>query len=381
MRDEPSRTRRSGLLLLVAPTVLALAITTNGIPHYLPWQSALAVTGALSLLFRRRRPVVVLAVVAISFTFTLDLAPLAVAVYAIAVAPQLSRWTRALPVGVVLLVPLAYAGHARWDTRQEAIPSLLLVTNITIVMLLCTVVPTVLGLLIRSRRDQALAITELLRSREREARLTAESVRAEERTLLAREMHDVVADKISLISVRAGALASTAPADGVRAEADAIRSLSKVTLEELREVVRVLRDPAELPVERLSALQGLVAGSGLDATLTLSAGLSEESWSAAAQRAVYRTVQEALTNVRKYAASARTEVELAERDDHLDVVIRNGPGSATQRPSGIPSGGHGLNGLRERADLLGAEFSAQATTAGGFLVHVRIPVGAGRPST
>jgi signal transduction histidine kinase len=376
MSGKPRDRGGFGWSLLAAPTVLAFAIdAATAIRQLPPWQLALVAIGAISLLLRRRRPLLVLAVVALSFVLTLDVLPLAVAVYAVAAAPRLSRWARLLPAGVCLLVPLSYLGHARWDHQQESVTPQVLIVNIVIVTVLCAVLPTVLGMLVRARRDQAVAIAELLRSREHEARLTAESVRAEERTFLAREMHDVVADKISLISVRAVALAKAACTDDVRVEAETIRGLSKATLEELREVVMVLREPADVSTDRLSALPELVARSGLDAHLTFSPGLRDETWSAAAQRTAYRTVQEALTNVRKYAASARAEIEVTERGDHLDVVVRNEPVSSPRPPSGIPSGGHGLIGLRERADLLGAEFTARATSTGGFLVQVRIPAG------
>ncbi|MEV6413530.1 histidine kinase [Kribbella sp. NPDC051718] len=359
-------------LLLGAPTVGALLLALTGVGRVSSVHLGVVVVSAVVLMLRRRWPVVVLVVALGGFVGFLDLVPLAVAVYAVAVQPSARRWQRALPVLVLLVIPVGYLLRAAGDDEQE------LLANVPIVMLLCAVLPAVIALLIRARREQAAAIAELIRSREREAMLIAQTVRAEERVLLAREMHDVVADKISLISVRAGALAVTRGGDDVvQAEAETIRGLSKATLRELREVLAVLREPGAGSAEGLSALPELLAGSGLDAGLTIAAGVQEELWSAAAQRAVYRTVQEALTNVRKYAASARTEVVLAQREDHLAVTVRNGPARRVERDPALPSGGHGLTGLRERAELLGAEFSAGATEAGGFLVEVRIPAGAG----
>jgi signal transduction histidine kinase len=359
-------------LLLVAPTVCALLLILAGFGEMSAARLGVAVGAALALLLRRRWPLLVLIVAFTSFLLYLDLVPLTVAVYAVIAAPRARRWHRVLPVIVLVTIPVRYG----WESRSTDDKVSALAANVSVVMLLCAVLPTVLALLIRARRDQAAAIAELIRSREREGLLIAQSVRVEERTLLAREMHDVVADKISLISVRAGAL-TVAGDNEVRTEAETIRSLSKATLDELREVVSVLRDPDADSVERLSGLPELVAGSGLDARLTVGNGVVESAWSAAAQRAVYRTVQESLTNVRKYAASARAEIELAQNGDHLEVVVRNSPTARSEPDPLLPSGGHGLTGLRERAELLGAEFTAGSTEPGGFQVQLRIPAGAG----
>ncbi len=94
----------------------------------------------------------------------------------------------------------------------------------------------------------------------------------------------------------------------------------------------------------------------------------------AVERAAFRTVQEALTNVRKHAPGARVRVRVGEPDGaRLLVEIRNGPADTAAPASGLPGGGHGLVGLRERAQSLGGTLDAHATDEGGFVVRAEFP--------
>ncbi|MFC7623220.1 sensor histidine kinase [Microlunatus sp. GCM10028923] len=366
----------ASILLLIIPTVAAGGMLLVGSPLSVP-ELLLAAVAALALLLRRHWPLAVLAVATLAFVVLLSLLPTAVAAYAVAASDRVRPgWLRWTPAALLVIIPAGFAWHSSRPGAETVDPALL-VANVAIVVLLCAVVPIAVGLLVRTRRDQAAAIAELRRSRDREARLVADVARAEERAALAREMHDVVSDKISLISVRSWTMIAQAPSEAIRTEAETIRSLSKITLEELRQVMRVLREPGEPGSEGLAALPELVAGSGLDVTLRLSPELREESWSAAARRTAYRTVQEALTNIRKHAPGARAQVEVAERNGQLTIKISNEPAAAGPRPADLPSGGHGLLGLRERAALIGAKFRAEATETGGFVVEVRIPATAG----
>ncbi|MDH6521476.1 signal transduction histidine kinase [Streptomyces sp. SAI-135] len=158
--------------------------------------------------------------------------------------------------------------------------------------------------------------------------------------------------------------------------ADVGRSLSVTTLDELRTMVTLLRasgsNATELtPQPTLADLHKLVDSSGTHAKLT--GGLPPHV-STPAQRALYRTVQEALTNVRKHAPGATADVELWQDGDHVGVTVTNTPPT---RPSlSLPGSQHGLVGLRERADILHGTLEAGPTTEGGFRVRLRIPLGA-----
>ncbi|WP_156756473.1 sensor histidine kinase [Actinokineospora pegani] len=233
--------------------------------------------------------------------------------------------------------------------------------------------PLAIGLLVTMRAELFARLRQLDRSREREKRLYAATVRSAERAKLAREMHDVVSHQVTLIAMQAGALQVSAADAESREAAETIRVLSTRTLEELRELVGVLRsggdeEDAQPGLEEVSDL--VLAG---DVRINLAIDVSPEQLPGPVSRAAYRTVQEALTNVRKHAAGARTSVRVRTEADTLHVDIRNDRPRRRRAPT-LPSGGHGLVGLRERATLLGGTFSAARTPEGGFTVSATYPL-------
>lgn len=238
--------------------------------------------------------------------------------------------------------------------------------------------PIAIGLLVTARRDLSARITELAASREREHRLQAIAVRADERARIAREMHDVVSHQVSLIAIQAGALQMTSGEDQVRETASVIRTLSTRTLDELRNLVGDLRtatDGADEP--DLDTLLDLIRESDVKVTLDLE--LHGHQPPPPVASAVYRTVQESLTNVRKHAADAPTTVRVDVEQGTLCVRVRNerppaGTAEVNCPAAGLPSGGHGLIGLRERAALLGGTFTAGRTGDGGFEVRASFPL-------
>ncbi len=257
--------------------------------------------------------------------------------------------------------------------------------------------PIALGLLVRTRRELAARVDDLTRSLRREDRLNADRVLATERARLAREMHDVVAHQVSLISLQAGAVQVSAGEDAVRESARTIRELSVRTLEELRHMVGILRaagggsadarEPAPQP--DLAELPRLIEMSALDVVYEHEVP-DGAAGAKAVERAAFRTVQEALTNVRKHAPGARVRVRVAAvgaepdaRDGEpvtpqgLRVEVRNGPPDASAPAPALPGGGHGLVGLRERAQSLGGLLEAGHTADGGFLVRAEFPRDAG----
>lgn len=234
--------------------------------------------------------------------------------------------------------------------------------------------PIAIGLLAHAREQLSARIAELAESRERERMLHAHAVRADERARLAREMHDVVSHQVSLIAMQAGALRMAAADPDAQQVAGTIRMLSTRTLDELRQLVSVLRTTSgdDSPQPRIGDLPQLLATSGLPAALTV---LGEvDDLPAPISGAVYRTVQEALTNVRKHAGGAATAVRIDADADELRVEIRNDPPLAPHECATLPSGGHGLVGLRERAALLDGTFEAGPCDDGGFRVAVTFPL-------
>ncbi|MEV6130630.1 histidine kinase [Streptomyces violaceusniger] len=233
--------------------------------------------------------------------------------------------------------------------------------------------PVLLGQLVQARRDLARRLVEIEEAREHEQLLHSQTVLARERAQLAREMHDVVSHQVSLIAVQAGALQIAATEPEFKEGARTIRSLSVDTLDELRHMVTLLRASGgrttELtPQPTLTDLRRLVTTCGIDGELS---GELLPDIGTPAQRAIYRTVQEALTNVRKHAPGATAVIRLWHDGDGYGVTVTNTPPT---RPSLLlPSSQQGLIGLKERAELLDGTFRSGPTAHGGYDVCLRIP--------
>ncbi len=236
--------------------------------------------------------------------------------------------------------------------------------------------PASTGLLLSAYQRLAEQLTELDRRQQRENDLLARTVLAQERGRLAREMHDVVSHQMSLIAVQTGALRMTATDPAVRDAADTIRKLAVRTLQELRQTVTALRDAADaelVPQPRLRDLPRLIAESQTGAVLNRRDD-GHTHWTELTELTAYRTVQEGLTNVRKYAAGAPVSVDVDSNQGILQITVRNGP--IAEQPLAdvtLPGGGNGLIGLRERAELLGGTLTYGPTAERGFELTIRLP--------
>jgi signal transduction histidine kinase len=217
---------------------------------------------------------------------------------------------------------------------------------------------------------------EMARTRESMARQAV----AEERLRIARELHDVVAHAMSVITVQAGTARMVIDeSPGVAREAlGAIETTSRSALAEMRRLLSVLRDDADgdgaallSPAKGLADLDALVAatvGSGLTVDMRLEG--QRVALPAGADLAAFRIVQEALTNVRRHSRASRASVVVRYLPSEVAVeVVDDGVGG----PPG--EGGHGLVGMRERAALYGGDVEAGPGPAGGFRVRARIPLG------
>jgi signal transduction histidine kinase len=207
---------------------------------------------------------------------------------------------------------------------------------------------------------------------------------SEERLRIARELHDIIGHSLGTIAVQAGVgrhLMDTEPSKGAEA-LDNIAQISRDSLDEVRAVVAALRDdePPYHPTPSLADLPNLienVRATGLAVELTLPDDVEAVPRQIGA--AVYRITREALTNVLRHAGASTASVQVNHRDGRVEVAIRDdGAGSGDGRRPGSGTG-HGIAGMRERAEALGGSMSAGPSSDGGFLVTATLPVGSGRP--
>src|SRR5207302_7713212 len=202
---------------------------------------------------------------------------------------------------------------------------------------------------------------------------------AEEQARISRELHDVIAHNVSVMTIQAAAARDVFETDPTRARAAlaSIESTGRAALTELRRLPSAVRDggqPELAPQPGLAGLEELVEQvrrAGLEVDLTVQS--ERPPLPAALDLSAYRIVQEALTNTLKHASARHAWVEVRFQDGRLDVVVRDdGVGAA---PNG--DSGRGLVGMRERVHLLGGSLDAGPQPGGGYLVSAQLPVGAG----
>jgi signal transduction histidine kinase len=363
--------------LAIAGGVGALtAFDRAGKPFTAIWLVA-GVAIALALLVRRRFPVVTAAVALLaSFVFTMAPA-VVIVVYTVASRRGTSSTTWAV-VGLGLItvfVPgLQNSGGAMFWPPWPA-----LFLTVTVAM------PTMAGLWIAQRARLMESLRDRADQAERERDLLAERAVGAERRRIAREMHDVVAHRVSLIALQAGALSVTSDDERVTPIAEVIQKASATAMTELREVLRALRDdggdqeatdgearPWE-PYPTLATIRTLVddaVTSGMRIDLTLPDPAPEVS--STIERAAYRVVQESLTNAAKHAPGAPVRVEVVVGQEGLALQVVNTRG--TERVAEPPESGFGLLGMRERVSLAGGTLRTEPTADGGFRVRAWLPV-------
>lgn len=332
--------------------------------------------GCAALYWRRRQPLVVLGVTLVAtilwvaFEYSEDpLIALLVALYSVGRYATEDRWSYAglgislIAIGIIELI--------------DSAPAPDIATTVVVASL-----PWYVGRRIRIRIEYLTVLRERAAYLEREQTAEAERAVAEERSRIARELHDVVAHRVSLMTVQAGAAKTVAADDpsGAEQAMKAVEEEGREALGELRHLLGVLRPEADVnevgpmpgvaDVPRLvdhlqhAGLEVVLTTSGVPADLPVRVDLS-----------AYRIVQEALTNVLKHAGpDTQTEVRLSGNNQGITIeVLDRGSGDTI-----LPGSGQGIVGMRERAELLGGTLEAGPRPGGGFGVVAHLPVGEGQ---
>jgi signal transduction histidine kinase len=232
--------------------------------------------------------------------------------------------------------------------------------------------PAAIGALITARQDLTTSLTETGRAREAELEAREATARASERARIAREIHDAVGHHATLIAVESAALAATTTEQHTKDTALRVRALAKETLAEMRVALGLLNAPRE-PAEGYNDLPRLIdraRAAGLPVDYDNRAGTTMSS---ATGRALYRVIQEALTNVTKHAPNTAVQIHLTQRTNAVHVTVANA--APQSHPPHQDHGGTGLHGLSERVAMLGGTFTATPHPDGSFTVEATLPTG------
>jgi signal transduction histidine kinase len=332
----------------------------------------------LSLTARRRAPIIVIAILA---GYTLALSLLISPVGALTPANAGNVWA---PYGTVLA---AYGPFYRCQDRRTAFAAVGVLTaivariwepSVTVITIgvLRTAAGPLLALYLTARHEMLQALRERAERAEQERYLLAEQARADERARLAGEMHDVVTHRVSLMVLQAGALGITATDNATRRAAEELRAAGCQALDELRDLVGILRTaPEGDQVPSTSGLAALVAES---TAVGSPAELIEEGDPALASpvvgRTAYRIVREALTNVRKHAAGTQVRVHVSYGESQVRLSIRNtAPASRNGGDLAATGSRLGIASLRQRIELVHGTLRAGPTPDGGFCLEATLP--------
>jgi signal transduction histidine kinase len=368
----------AGVLLLITEFEIWISpIFQTGLPGPEAALGALALVAIAPLAVRRRLPLAALTCSAAGMlaigvvgaaeqsAFPLLLA-LLIAVYSVAAHASAPR---ALFGGALVLVVGGVYSALTWVEGDSPVDVL--------VPYLFIVAAWIVGREVWRQRAASAMADERSRLMAQVRQRDMEMAVSEERTRIARELHDVVAHGISVMGVQAAAARATLSADQNQAREAllAVERLGRESLAEMHHMLGVLRGEADAatlePAPNLGRLTELVDSArrgGLAVELVVDGHPGRAP--AGLALSAYRIVQESLTNARKHGASA-ARVDLRHRPGFLDIAVRDdGPGPPAElRP------GHGLLGMQERAALHGGELRFGAHPDGGFLVQATLPVG------
>jgi len=366
--------------------LLALAASTKrpeGIrdPNFLA--VVLLLAQSVPIVWRRRRPVAVLVLTTAGFAayhvmgFPTDVpgGGSLVALYSVAAYCPRRRAAAAGAVAIGGLTVFSLVGVAFTDQVRlvDVAPSLALLATIWVV-----------GSGVQAKRSHAVVLEERAALLEREKEDKARRAVADERSRIARELHDVVAHNVSVMVVQAGAARRVIDADtaGAKEAMASVEATGRQALVEMRRLLGVLRVDDEATdargpqpgIDQVDNLAASVREAGLPVELTVVG--EPRALPAGVDLSAYRIVQEALTNALKHAGPARARVVLSYGESWMEVSVTDDGRGSSSHPTEVDGegSGHGMLGMRERVALFGGELRASPRVGGGYGVTARFPV-------
>jgi signal transduction histidine kinase len=341
------------------------------------WVTALAVVGAVALLLTRRYPFAAPLVAAGAIAVSLPL-----------MDDYIARDSSAPFFTVVLFVPWCLGTY---NERGKAVVGLVAVETLGVYanavfaettadyvwIAAFIAVAWTIGFILSRRAAQTRELAERARQLEREQLAAADRAVTEERQRIARELHDVIAHSVSVMTVQAGAVRRLLQPEQEqeRRALEAVEATGREALTEMRRLVGLLREQGSMPefspqpgMATIDSLLDGVRAAGLPVELDVEG--TPQDLPPGIDLAAYRVVQEALTNALKYAGPAHAWVAVHWRDGELELEIAN-DGRGDGDGSG---GGHGLSGMRERVSLYGGEIESGERDGGGYVVRARLPL-------
>ena len=349
---------------LLSGSLMALFATTSVLGVLL---GVVVVLGPVLLaagfvLFRRTRPQWLLVTAFVLLAGFGNAVPAVIALYSYAVHFTNRRLVAAWGVMMALAMALSHPDH---------VPTMLFLDVVFLVT------PLLLGLWVGTRRQLIDRLQERAERLEREQHLMTERATIAERTRIAREMHDVVAHRVSLMVLHAGGLEVSSTDPRATKTAGLLRTTGREALAELRSILGVLRDETggNAPVTPQPVLTDLPRlleewrSVGLEVTCEESG--KRRPLSTSVQRTAFRVVQEGVTNAAKHAPGAAVTVRLHHGSDRFEIEVANGPTPAPFEPP--PHSGFGLSGLRERLTHVGGELALGPCPDGGWRLRAIVP--------
>ena len=395
MRADPGAAKQRVSLLwwlstgAIAPAALIVNVILNAsvfhVPLFITFVAGVAQSAALMLVLFRP-------------TAATAMQLLAVALLSVFIPPHsVSTWPLTVPGMITLIIYIGLlAARTSWQTAVTSwwVSILLLIVavlldprgrSVTDALIVLILYPSISGSVLIAALGARYWTTirrQLADARRDVAVEQSQRAVAEERTRIARELHDVVAHSMSVIHMQATSAAYRIKDldPEAKAEFSRIAAGARATMREMRQLLAVLRDEtadAELaPVPDLSRLGDLVESArraGLPVELHESEAARQVGLAESVALAAYRIIQESLSNVIRHAPGARTEIGLDVDGPELVLQVVND--AATQAAQPMEGAGHGLHGMRERVRLVGGSLETGVREEGGYRVAARLPIG------